>query len=328
MTADMARRRLQGVVLTALSAISIQAIAQTDFSAVEIVPHHVSGNVHMLVGAGGNMAVSVGEDGVLLVDNQFAPLTDKIVAAIRTLSDEPIRFVVNTHVHGDHTGGNGNFAALGATIIARDSVRARLAAAESPEGALPVVTFDEEISFHFNGEEIAIIPTVSPAHTDGDTLVYFRGSNVIHTGDVFVTLSFPIADTDNGGLLTGHIDVLNQLLELSHTAAGFLSGFGNAPGAYPERPVGALGRPHGRTDTLIVPGHGRLSDEVELLYFRNLIVIIRDRVQAWAERGMTLEQIIAARPAQGWEARYGADTGPRTTRRFIETLYDEVTAAE
>lgn len=319
---------LQTLVAAACCAASLQTFAQTDFSNVEIVTHHVSGNVHMLVGAGGNMAVSVGEDGVLLVDNQFAPLTDKIVAAIRTLSDAPIRFVINTHVHGDHTGGNANFAALGATLVAHENVRARLAAADSPEGALPVLTFDEEISFHFNGEEVSIIPTVSPAHTDGDTLVYFRESNVIHTGDVFVTLSFPVADTNNGGRLTGHIDVLNQLLELSHTAAGFLSGFGNAPGAYPERPVGALGRPHDRSDTLIVPGHGRLADEVELLLFRNMIVIIHDRVRTWAERGMTLEEIIAARPALGWEARYGADTGPRTTRRFIETLYNEVTAGE
>ena len=325
---DLVRRCLHACAAIASCTATHEVAAQTDFSDVEIVTHHVSGNVHMLVGSGGNMAVSVGEDGVLLVDNQFAPLTEKIVAAIRTLSDAPIRFVINTHVHGDHTGGNANFAALGATLVAHDNVRVRLAAADSPAGALPVLTFDEEISFHFNGEEVSIIPAVGPAHTDGDTLVYFRGSNVIHTGDVFVTLSFPVADTTNGGRLTGHIDVLNQLLELSQTAAGFLSGFGNAPGAYPDRPIGALGRQHGRTDTLIVPGHGRLSDEVELLNFRNMVVVVRDRVQAWAERGMTLEQIVAARPARGWEARYGADTGPRTTRRFIESLYDEVTAGE
>ena len=324
----IAGRALQIVAAATLCVASGEAAAQTDFSDVEIVTHHVSGNVHMLVGSGGNMAVSVGEDGVLLVDNQFAPLTDRIVAAIRTLSDAPVRFVINTHVHGDHTGGNANFAALGATLVAHENVRARLAAAGSPAGALPVVTFDEAISFHFNGEVISIIPAASAAHTDGDTLVYFRESNVIHAGDVFVTLSFPVADTNNGGRLSGHIDVLNQLLELSQTAAGFLSGFGNAPGAYPERPVGALGRPHDRTDTLIIPGHGRLADEVELLLFRNMIVVIRDRVRSWADRGMTLEQIIAARPALGWEARYGADTGPRTTRRFIETLYDEVTVAQ
>lgn len=318
------RRLLPAALGVCLLASAPGSRAQTDFSAVEIESYHVSGSVYLLVGAGGNMAVSIGDDGVLLVDDQFAPLSDKIVAAIRELSDAPIRFVVNTHLHGDHVGGNENFAALGATIFAHDRVRARLQAAASPEGALPVITFDEPISFHFNGERIDVIPAVSPAHTDGDSLVYFRGSNVIHTGDVFVTTSFPIADTDNGGLLTGHIAVLNQLMALSTTAPGFLSGFGNAPGAYPERPVGALGRPHDRSDTLIVPGHGRLADEIDLLYFRNMIVIIRDRVAAWAERGMTLEQIIEARPAQGWEARYGADTGPRTTRRFVETLYREV----
>ena len=312
----------------ALALAPAHAVAQTDFAAVEIKTHHVSGNVYMLVGAGGNMAVSVGDDGVLLVDDQYAPLTDKIAAAIRTLSDEPIKYVINTHLHGDHTGGNANFAERGAVIVGHENARMRMAAAATSEGALPVLTFSEPVSFHFNGEEISVIPAAAPAHTDGDALVYFRGSNVLHTGDVYVTLSFPVADTANGGKLLGHIDVLNQILELSRTAPGFLSGFGNAPSAYPERSIGALGRPHGRTDTLIVPGHGRLADEADVLYFRNMVAIIRDRVQAWAERGMTLEQILAARPALGWEARYGADTGPRTTRRFIETIYAEVTAGD
>jgi glyoxylase-like metal-dependent hydrolase (beta-lactamase superfamily II) len=302
--------------------------AQTDFSAVEIETLHVSGSVYLLVGSGGNMAVSIGDDGVLLVDDQFAPLTDKILAAIRTLSDDPLRYVINTHVHGDHTGGNANLAARGAVILAHDNVRIRMAAAASPEGALPVLTFSEPVSLHFNGEEISVIPAITPAHTDGDSFVYFRGSNVLHTGDVYVTTSFPVADTDNGGKVLGHVDVLNQILALSQTAAGFLSGFGNAPGAYPERPVGALGRAHGRTDTLIIPGHGHLADEADVLEFRNMVAIIRDRVQAWAERGMTLEEIVAARPALGWEARYGSDTGPRTTRRFIETIHAEITAGE
>jgi glyoxylase-like metal-dependent hydrolase (beta-lactamase superfamily II) len=306
--------------------VAASARAQTDFDAVQIATYHVSGNVHLLVGAGGNMAVSVGDDGVLLVDDQFAPLTPKIVAAIRTLSDKPIRFLINTHLHGDHTGGNENFGKAGALIFAQDNVRMRMAAANAPQSALPVVTFSEEITFHFNGEEVSIIPAVSPAHTDGDSFVYFRGSNVIHTGDVFVTLSFPAADLANGGKLTGHIDAYNQLLALSQTAPGFLSGFGNAPGAYPERPVGALGRQHDRTDTLIIPGHGRLADEADLLQFRNMLVIIRDRVKVWAERGKTLQEIQAAKPALGWEARYGSDTGPRTTARFIENLYNEVTA--
>jgi cyclase len=304
------------------------AFGQQDFDAVEIATHHVSGNVYMLVGSGGNMAVSIGDDGILIVDTQFAPLTEKIVAAIRTLSDAPIRFVINTHVHGDHVGGNENFNRLGAQILGHQNVKARMRAAGSPDGAIPSITFSEEVSLYFNGEEITIIPSESPAHTDGDSFVYFRGSNVLHTGDVYVTLSFPIADVDNGGTLTGHIDALNQIMELSQTAAGFLSGFGNAPGAYPQRPVGALGRPHDRTDTLIIPGHGRVADEIDVLYFRNMLVIIRDRVATWAERGMSLEQILALRPALGWEARYGADTGPRTTRRFIEQLYAEVATAD
>jgi glyoxylase-like metal-dependent hydrolase (beta-lactamase superfamily II) len=173
---------------------------------------------------------------------------------------------------------------------------------------------------------VSVIPAVGPAHTDGDSLVYFRGSNVMHTGDVYVTTSFPVADKVNGGRVTGHIEVLNQIMELSTTAPGYLSGFGNAPGAYPDRPVGAMGRKNDHTDTLIIPGHGRLADEIDVLYFRNMLAIIRDRVQIWAERGQSLEQILAARPALGWEARYGSDTGPRTTRGFIEAIYAEVTA--
>jgi glyoxylase-like metal-dependent hydrolase (beta-lactamase superfamily II) len=321
-------RTLASALAGAILLLPPPARPQTDFSAVEIESYHVSGNVYMLVGAGGNMAVSVGDDGVLLVDDQFAPLTEKIVAAIRTLSDEPIKYVINTHVHGDHTGGNANLAARGAVIVAHENVRVRMTTADSPEGALPVLTFSGPVTFHFNGEEISVIPAVAPAHTDGDSFVYFRGSNVLHTGDVYVTTSFPGADAANGGKILGHVDALNQILEQSQTAAGFLSGFGNAPGAYPERPVGALGRAHGRTDTLIIPGHGRLSDEVDVLDFRNMLVIIRDRVQVWVERGMTLEEIIAARPALGWQARYGSETGPRTTRRFIEAIYAEVTAEQ
>lgn len=313
------------VVVIAFALTTRPAPAQQDFSAVEIRTHHVSGSVYMLVGSGGNIAVSIGDDGVLVVDDQFAPLSDKIVAAIRELTDGPIRFVINTHVHGDHVGGNANLAALGATIAAHENVRARLSAAGTADAALPILTFTEPVNFRFNGETVSVIPGATPAHTDGDSLVYFRGSNVMHTGDVFVTLSFPVGDAANGGRVTGHIDVLNQIMELSTTAAGFLSGFGNAPGAYPERPLGALGRPHDLTDTLIIPGHGRVADEIDVLYYRNMLAIIRDRVQAWAERGMSLEEILAARPAFGWEARYGSDTGPRTTRRFIESIYSEVT---
>lgn len=320
------RRALRFFAAACLLALPFHSVAQQAFDAVEIIPYHVSGSVHMLLGAGGNMAVSIGKDGVLLVDTQFAPLTDKVLAAIRALTDEPIRFVVNTHIHGDHIGGNENVSRIGAAIFAHENVKARMTAAESAEGAIPVVTFDNEISFHFNGEEISVIPSRARAHTDGDSFVYFRGSNVLHTGDVYVTLSFPVADTGNGGSILGHIEALNQIMELSQTAAGFLSGFGNAPGAYPDRPVGALGRPHNRTDTLIIPGHGRLADEIDVLYFRNMVAIIRDRVAIWAERGMSLEEILALRPAFGWEARYGADTGPRTTTRFIETLYAELTA--
>ena len=168
------------------------ALAQQDFSDVEIIPHHVSGSYYYLEGRGGNIGLSVGEDGVVMIDDQFAPLTDKIVAAIRELNDGEIRMVINTHVHGDHTGGNENLGKMGILILARDEVRVRLSA-QSPEDALPVLTYSESITIHLNNEEVYAFP-VPPAHTDGDTYIYFKDSDVIHAGDVFRTTAFPVID--------------------------------------------------------------------------------------------------------------------------------------
>ena len=162
--------------------------AQPDLSGVEIITHHVAGNVYYLEGAGGNIGVSIGEDGVVMIDDQFAPLTDRIVAAIRELSDGEIRFLINTHVHGDHTGGNENLGRMGVVILARDEVRVRLAA-QAPVAALPVLTYSESITIHLNGEEVFAFPA-PPAHTDGDSFILFRESDVIHTGDVFRTTAF------------------------------------------------------------------------------------------------------------------------------------------
>jgi len=312
-------------ILNALS-IPMDADGRPDMNAVEIKMFHVAGNVYMLVGGGGNMAVSVGTDGVFLVDDQFAPMTNKIVVAIREISDKPIHFVVNTHLHGDHTGGNEKLGQMGAIIFAHNNVRARMVESDTPAGGLPVVTFSGETTFHFNDEDVVLIP-VGAAHTDGDSFVYFTGSNVIHTGDVYVTTSFPIADTSSGGSMLGHIEALNHLIDLAETAPGFLSGRGNAPGAWPDRPIGVLGRAHGNTDTMIIPGHGRLSDEADVVYYRDMLVIIRDRVANLVEKGMTLEEVLAARPAFGWEGRYGFDSGFLSTARFIETLYRELAAA-
>ena len=175
---------LQCKTLTLLAfAAVIPAQAQQDFSDVEIIPHHVAGNMYYLQGAGGNIGLSIGNDGVVMIDDQFAPLTERIVAAIRELDDGDIRFVINTHVHGDHTGGNENLARMGIDILTRDEVRVRLAET-SPREALPVLTYDGSITIHLNGEEVHVF-AVPPAHTDGDSFVHFRGSDVIHARRCF-----------------------------------------------------------------------------------------------------------------------------------------------
>ena len=180
--------------------------AQQDFSEVQIQPHHVAGTVYYLEGRGGNIGLSVGEDGVVMIDDQFAPLTDRILAAIRKINDGDIRFVINTHVHGDHTGGNENLGRMGIVILARDEVRVRHIAS-APEAALPVLTYSDAITIHLNGEEVH--PSLSRLHIpDGDSYIYFRGSDVLHAGDVFRTTGFPFIDLNNGGTLQGTLDAL------------------------------------------------------------------------------------------------------------------------
>ena len=260
--------------------------AQQDFSNVEIVAHHVAGSVYYLQGAGGNIGLSIGEDGVVMIDDQYAPLTDKILAAIRQLNDGEIRFVINTHVHGDHTGGNENLGKLGILILARDEVRVRLAA-QSPEAALPVLTYSDAITIHLNGEEVYAFP-VPPAHTDGDTFIHFVDSDVIHTGDVFRTTAFPVIDTNNGGTLDGSIQALGLL-------------------------IGTAG-----PDTLILPGHGDVSTRMDVMGFRDMILDVRDRVAPMVESGMSYEDVAAADPTAAYNDRYG------NPDRFLRAVYTEL----
>lgn len=321
------------IVALAISALLCGgAVAQQpDFDAVQIETLHVSGNIYMLVGAGGNIAVSVGEDGVFIVDDEFAPLTDKIVRAIRMLSDGPIRFLVNTHSHGDHVGGNENLARMGALIVSHDNTRSKMATGglddrtpdpddtipPEPADALPVVTFGSQMSIHVNGEEVDLIYAGS-AHTDGDIFVFFRGSNVLHVGDVLVTEGFPVIDRASNGSFEGIIRGLNLALDLATTAPGFLSGHNNQPGAWPDPSDGA------RTDTIVIPGHGRLYDAADLVQYRDMVVIVRDRIVDLIDKGLTLEQVKAADPTLGWNNWYGSTTPPFTTERFIEVAYEEL----
>lgn len=278
--------RLATILTTLALIMSQSAYAQRDYSAVEVTAHHVSGTYYYLAGAGGNIGVSVGEDGVIMIDDQFAPLTDKILAAIKGLSDGEIRFVINTHVHPDHTGGNENLGKLGLMILARDEVRVRLSD-RLPEIALPVLTFSDTITLHMNGEEVYIFK-VPPAHTDGDTYIYFKDSDVIHAGDVFRTTAFPYIDRGNGGTLRGTIDGLGLL-------------------------IGASG-----PNTKIVPGHGVVSTREDVIAFRDMAIELSDRIAEMMEQGMSYDEIAEANPTRAYNDRYGDPEG------FLRAVYAEL----
>jgi cyclase len=237
--------------------LALPGIVQAqDMSDVEIVVHPVAGNVSYIEGNGGNIGLFTGPDGVFLIDDQYAPLTEKIVAAIRRVSDQPVRFLINTHMHPDHTGGNENFGKLGAIIFGHDNVRIQMALSAYKEEP-PLVTFSEDISFHINGETVHVFKTPD-AHTNGDSYIHFTGSNVIHTGDVYRTTSYPYIDTENGGSFLGTIKALDMLIEVSD---------GN---------------------TRIIPGHGVLSNVVEVRVVRDMLLVIRDRVIDSIAEGVSL----------------------------------------
>ncbi len=286
---------------------------------IHILP--VQGNVYMLVGAGGNITVQVGDDGVLLVDAGLAGTSDKVYSAIRTLSNKPIRYIIDTHIHPDHTGGNEALAKLGntiaggnvvgdigasagnqATVIAAQEVLDRMSAATGkqpamPQGAWPTETYTTpERKLYFNGEGVLMIHPPA-AHTDGDTIVFFRRSDVISTGDIFVTTGYPLVDLARGGNIQGVIDGLNRIIELAIPAD--------------EQEGG----------TLVIPGHGRLCDVADVVFYQEMVTIIRDRVQNMVNKGMTLEQVKAARPTFDYDPRYGKTTGFWTTDMFVEAVY-------
>jgi glyoxylase-like metal-dependent hydrolase (beta-lactamase superfamily II) len=279
-------RTIQLTAVAMLLAVPQTVAAQRDFSDVRVTPHHVAGTVYYLEGAGGHVVVSAGEDGVVMIDDQFAPLTERLIGAIRTITSEEIRFLVNTHVHPDHTGGNENIGRLGIPIMARDRVRVRLMAS-SPTLALPIVTFTDDISLHLNGEDIDVI-ILPPGHTDGDSYIYFRGSDVIAAGDVFRTVAFPVIDTNNGGTLDGSIDALGMLIGLAGP------------------------------DTKIVPGHGVVSTREDVMEFRDMVLDVKARVAGMVARGMTYEQVAAARPTAAYEAKWG------DPERFLTAVYAEL----
>ena len=293
--------------------------AQQDFSEVEIHTLHVRDDIYMLVGSGGNITVQVGDDGVLIVDTQYAPLSERIVAAIAALSDKPIRYIVNTHYHGDHVGGNENlrlsgntvvggnmpgavpYSGDGAQVVAHENVLLRLSGAfggdASPSGIWPTNTFfNDEKKIYYNGEGVRIIH-LPAAHTDGDSIVFFRRSDVIAAGDVFRTTGYPVIDLAGGGSYEGTIAALNRLKNLIIPVYGQDGG------------------------TLVVPGHGRLSGLGDVLDFREMVIVIHDRLRSMIDAGMSLEEVKAARPTMDYDPVYGATTGFWTTENFIEAAY-------
>lgn len=262
------------------------AHAQTDYSTVQIIPHEVRGSVYYLEGAGGNIGLSVGDDGIVMIDDQFAPLTDRILEAIGEINDGEIRFLINTHVHGDHTGGNENLGRMGIEILARDEVRVRMREM-APDVALPVLTYSEDITIHLNGEEVMAV-SVPPAHTDGDSYIYFTASDVLHMGDVFRTTGYPYIDTANGGTLQGTIEALAY-------GIGF---------AGPE--------------TIIIPGHGVPSTRADVMEFRDMILDVSNRVRPLVEQGLSYEQVVAERPTAAYDAKWGDPD------RFLQAVYTEL----
>jgi glyoxylase-like metal-dependent hydrolase (beta-lactamase superfamily II) len=287
---------------------------------VHVLP--VQGSVYMLVGAGGNIAVQIGDEGVLLVDTGSGAVNDKVLAAIRRLSDKPIRYILNTDADADHVGGNealakagsrigtvmviAALAGQGASIIAHEKVLNAMSAptgkqAPTPAGAWPTDTyFTDSKAVYFNDEAIQLFHQPS-AHTDGDSVVFFRRSDVVSTGDVFDLTGYPFIDAQKGGTFSGVLDALNRLVDLT------------IPKDWQEG------------GTMVIPGHGRLADQADLVEYRDMLTIIRDRIQAMIKKGMTLEQVKAARPTLDYDGRYGSRTGAWTTDTFIEAAYRDLT---
>lgn len=273
--------------LAAVAALTfaLPVAAQQDYSKVEVKSTKINDTTWMLVGAGGNLGLSVGADAVFLIDDQYAPMTPKIIAAIKAITDKPVKFVVNTHWHGDHTGGNENLGKAGAIIVAHDNVRKRMTTEQvlaffnmkvppSPKEALPVITFSTDTTFHLNGDEIQAIHIPS-AHTDGDAVVYFKKGNIVHMGDIYFNGLYPFIDSTSGGKIDGVVAACDRVLAFADDK------------------------------TVIIPGHGPLSNKAELKAYRDMLATVSGRVKAQIAAGKKLEEIVAAKPTADYDAKWG-----------------------
>jgi len=309
-------------VAAIVAAAGLGASAQSDLDVVQIRP-----NVYMLAGAGANITVQFGPDGAVVVDAGTAPQADAVIAAIKKVTPQPIRYVIDTSADADHVGANDKVAKAGKTlfqtnnplgdgmtnggaaaVLAAEKVLARMSAPTGkaspfPTASWPTETYDQKRKYmYLNGEGIEVLHQPA-AHSDGDSIVFFRRSDVVAAGDVLDLTRFPVIDTSKGGSVQGEIDALNHLIELAIPSVPLVSQDGG---------------------TYVVPGHGRLCDQLDVVEYRDMVTIIRDRVQDLVKKGNTLDQVHAAKPAYGYTARFGADSGSWTTRMFVEAIYNSL----
>lgn len=315
----MMRHRLPApVLLAALAAVTCAggtagsaATAPAHEPAFDVI--RVRDNIYLLAGPEANTTVAFGQDGVMIVNTQTEALAPSLLAAVAGLTSQPLRYIVNTDPHAFNTGGNVTVSMTGrfitdrvesnsASIIAHENTLNRLSGVTGKDRPLPQIGWPSDVyyknwmDFHFNGEAVQIIYEPA-AHTDGDSVVFFRGSDVIVAGDIFTPDAYPVIDLERGGSVQGEIDALNRLIDLA------VPDFNEEGG------------------TMIIPGHGRLTDEYDLVIYRDMLTIIRDRIRDQKRRGMSLEQVLAARPTRDYDGIYGSDKGPWTTRLFVEAVY-------
>jgi len=296
--------RLLQITAASLS-LPAAALAQTDWDKIEIQTSKVADGIYMLQGAGGNIGLSVGADGAFVIDDQYAPLSDKIMAAIRDVTNQAVEFGLTTHYHGDHSGGNEAFGKAGAHIVAHDNVRKRLAEggvtwngterAPSPADALPIITFSDAMSFHWNGQDIRVWH-LNAAHTDGDAVVYFKTANVVHMGDLFFNGGYPFVDVSSGGNLTGYMAFYDSVLRKVDD------------------------------NVKIIPGHGALSTKADLVAYLDMLNEVRKRVEAQIEAGLSEDDAVAADPLSDLNEKWGG--GFINGERMVRAAYQSLVAAQ